>query len=433
MEKNNNRIALFTGTATLATAGILSRIIGFFYKIFLSRTIGAEGLGIYQLIFPVMAICFALTSAGIQTSISRFVSRENGIGNLSGARCYLLVGLCISVFLSFFLGLFLWNYADIIATIFLGEPRCAPMLKILAFSYLPCSIHSCINGYYYGLKKAFVPSLSQLIEQIVRILSIYFIYLIAQSEGRSISFSLAIFGIVFGEIAGMLVALSAIGFSHSSGNPFLCAKSLLQMAVPLTLSRLILTFSSCIENILIPYKLRIFGYSTTEALSVYGILTGMAISIILFPTVLTNSVSVLLLPVVSEAQSKNNRFLIKKAIKLTVESCLLLGSCCSVVLLLTGNFIGNFIFRNALAGTFITTLCWICPFLYLTNTLNSIFHGLGKAAITLFLNLLSCAIRIVFISFLVPIIGIKGYLTGLFVSQCVSCVSALVLLYKSVK
>lgn len=433
MEKNNNRIALFTGTATLATAGILSRIIGFFYKIFLSRTIGAEGLGIYQLIFPVMAICFALTSAGIQTSISRFVSRENGIGNLSSARCYLLVGLCISVFLSFFLGLFLWNYADIIATAFLGEPRCAPMLKILAFSYLPCSIHSCINGYYYGLKKAFVPSLSQLIEQIVRILSVYFIYLIAQSEGRSISFSLAIFGIVFGEIAGMLVALSAIGFSHSSGNPFLCAKSLLQMAVPLTLSRLILTFSSCIENILIPYKLRIFGYSTTEALSVYGILTGMAISIILFPTVLTNSVSVLLLPIVSEAQSKNNRFLIKKAIKITVESCLLLGSCCSVVLLLTGNFIGNFIFRNALAGTFITTLCWICPFLYLTNTLNSIFHGLGKAAVTLFLNLLSCAIRIVFISFLVPIIGIKGYLTGLFVSQCVSCVSALILLYKSVK
>ena len=433
MEKNNNRIALFTGTATLATAGILSRIIGFFYKIFLSRTIGAEGLGIYQLIFPVMAICFALTSAGIQTSISRFVSRENGIGNLSGARCYLLVGLCISVFLSFFLGLFLWNYADIIATAFLGEPRCAPMLKILAFSYLPCSIHSCINGYYYGLKKAFIPSLSQLIEQIVRILSVYFLYLVAQSEGRSISFSLAIFGIVLGEIAGMLVALSAVGFSHSSGNPFFCAKSLLQMAVPLTLSRLILTFSSCIENILIPYKLRIFGYSTAEALSVYGILTGMAISIILFPTVLTNSASVLLLPVVSEAQSKNNRFLIKKAIRITVESCLLLGSCCSVALLLTGNFVGNFIFRNALAGTFITTLCWICPFLYLTNTLNSIFHGLGKASITLFLNLLSCAIRIVFISFLVPVIGIKGYLTGLFVSQCVSCVSALILLYKSVK
>ena len=79
MSKNLSvKRTLFTGTLLLTTAGILSRFIGFFYKIFLSRTIGAEGLGIYQLIFPVMALCFSLTSAGIQTSVSRFVSNEIG-------------------------------------------------------------------------------------------------------------------------------------------------------------------------------------------------------------------------------------------------------------------------------------------------------------------------------------------------------------------
>ena len=79
MSKNLSvKRTLFTGTLLLTAAGILSRFIGFFYKIFLSRTIGAEGLGIYQLIFPVMALCFSLTSAGIQTSVSRFVSSEIG-------------------------------------------------------------------------------------------------------------------------------------------------------------------------------------------------------------------------------------------------------------------------------------------------------------------------------------------------------------------
>ena len=97
---------LFTGTLLLTTAGILSRFIGFFYKIFLSRTIGAEGLGIYQLIFPVMALCFSLTSAGIQTSVSRFVSNEIGKQNPAGARFYLLIGLILSVCLSVFTGLF---------------------------------------------------------------------------------------------------------------------------------------------------------------------------------------------------------------------------------------------------------------------------------------------------------------------------------------
>ena len=73
---------LLTGTLFLTLAGILTRIIGFFYRIFLSRTIGAEGLGIYQLIAPVTAICFAFTAAGIQTSISKFVSMEVGRKNV---------------------------------------------------------------------------------------------------------------------------------------------------------------------------------------------------------------------------------------------------------------------------------------------------------------------------------------------------------------
>ena len=110
MSKNLSvKRTLFTGTLLLTAAGILSRFIGFFYKIFLSRTIGAEGLGIYQLIFPVMALCFSLTSAGIQTSVSRFVSSEIGKQNPAGARFYLLIGLILSVCLSVFTGLFMWN------------------------------------------------------------------------------------------------------------------------------------------------------------------------------------------------------------------------------------------------------------------------------------------------------------------------------------
>ena len=100
------------------------------------------------------------------------------------------------------------------------------------------------------------------------------------------------------------------------------------------------------------------------------------------------------------------------------------------MLLLTGSFIGNRIFKNSLSGTFILTLSWICPFLYLGSTLNSIFHGLGKPLTTLWLNLSACGIRILFIFFLVPVAGIRGYLTGLLVSQIVSCSAALFLLYR---
>ena len=102
----STKSTLLTGTLFLTLAGILTRIIGFFYRIFLSRTIGAEGLGIYQLIAPVTAICFAFTAAGIQTSISKFVSMEVGRKNDAGAKTYLSIGLFISLCLSYTLTAF---------------------------------------------------------------------------------------------------------------------------------------------------------------------------------------------------------------------------------------------------------------------------------------------------------------------------------------
>ena len=243
----------------MTASGVLSRIIGFFYRIFLSRTIGAEGLGIYQLIFPVMAICFSLTSAGIQTSISRFVSMEYGNHNPRGARGYLYAGLILSLTLSLLTGAVLWEKADFIAETLLGEARSAPLLKIIAFSYVPACIHSCINGWYYGRKKAAVPAVSQLVEQIVRVGSVYLIYLIAESQGKDITIAMAVWGITLGEIGGMLVSLSVIGFGPASGNPVITTSSLLKMAVPLTASRLVLNLFSSYENVMIPGVLRGFG------------------------------------------------------------------------------------------------------------------------------------------------------------------------------
>ncbi|MFQ8776239.1 MAG: hypothetical protein ACLR78_00275 [Roseburia sp.] len=152
------------------------------------------------------------------------------------------------------------------------------------------------------------------------------------------------------------------------------------MSFPLTLNRLTLNLFTTIENLLIPYQLKLFGYSSSDALSIYGILTGMAFAIIMFPTVLTNSISVLLLPVVSEArQAKHNDRLIREAISKNNRVLSLCSVCSATIgLLVLGDFIGNFIFKNALSATFIVTMSWICPLLYLGSTLNSIFHGLGK-------------------------------------------------------
>ena len=433
---------LITGTLLMTAAGVLSRIIGFFYRIFLSRTIGAEALGIYQLIGPVFSLCFALTASSIQTSISKFVGDAIGgcKDSLCGekkARAFLLLGLVLSCGLSSLTGIFMYCNADWIATRFLGEARCAPLLVLLTYSLLPCCIHACINGYYYGKKNAFVPSLCQLIEQIARVGSVWIIFQVTTEKGIPLTAFHAVCGLVIGECFGLLVSMSAFlrekrlprgSYSTNSVCNRTMTHAFLAMVIPLTINRLSVAFSTSLENLLIPQKLQLYGYSQADALSVYGILSGMTLSIILFPCVLTNSLSVLLLPAISEAKGRANENQIRRTTKKAIRLGLLLGFAFTILFLFTGDMIGNKLFHNALAGRFICRLAWLCPLMYISSLLSSILHGLGRPKQVLFVNLLACLIRIGMIWFLVPGYGIGAYLWGLLLSQVFASVACMWLL-----
>jgi stage V sporulation protein B len=270
---------------------------------------------------------------------------------------------------------------------------------------------------------------------------------ICLEKGIAFSLNMAIWGLVIGEAASTLVSLACfhalpehecdiasaqmpLAFEQRPLPQNWYLQNLLSMAIPLTASRVVLNLFATFENTMIPARLRAFGYTDSEALSVYGILTGMAMAVIMFPSVLTNSISVLLLPTISEAEAAGDVSLINRTIRKTVQYCLLLGFGCTAGFLFTGSFLGNFLFQNALAGTFITTLGWICPFLYISSTLNSILHGLGYPGTTFALNLLACGIRILFVQYAVPLYGIKSYLAGILASQIVIASLALLLLLR---
>ena len=408
---------VITGTVILTCAGCISRIIGFFYRIFLTHTIGADGIGIYQLCTPVITLSFAITCAGLQTAISRYTARCMAKKEQHTARLYLTAGMLLSLALSALCMWLLLSYPQEIAHHFLKEDACAPLVRALAFS-IPCaSIHSCVNGYYYGQKKSLFPSVTQLMEQIGRVGFVYLMFYIQRSKNMTLTPVYAAYGIVAGELVSMLLSLTAVGFSRVSLRCFSYGKKLLEMAVPLSANRILLTLFQSAETILIPRMLISYGYKRQEALSVFGILTGMAIPVILFPAVLTNSFSTLLLPVVSEAQAEVRADSIRRALLQSILGCLTLGLGCTLFFLLFGRWLGNFLFHSVLAGSFLISLSWLCPFLYLTTTLTGILHGLGKTTFSLMLNVGGCLIRIFFIFVLIPFLGLRAYFWGLLLSH----------------
>ena len=444
---------LVAGTIILTVTGFISRIIGFFYRIYLSRLFGEEGMGIYQLLGPVLALSFSLTAAGIQTAISKYVAGETSTGNYRHSLRVLITGLTLSTMLSFLCMAVIIKFSEWIATAFLLEPRTASMLRIVALSLPLGAVHACINGYFYGIKKARVPAAAQLIEQFCRVGSVFIITTLTTKQGAVPTINVAVLGLVFGEGISMIFTIIAAykRFTYLSINSainilpanHICRhtqnpveesslqtilKNLLSLAIPLSLNRVVINFLQSIEAIYIPNKLLSYGYDTKTALSVYGVLTGMAMPLIMFPGALTNSVSVLLLPLVAEADATGNELLIKKAISKTIRYSTLLGVACMLIFLLSGKPVGNLIFNSPLAGHFIITLSFICPFLYLSSTLSSIINGLGKATAVFVINIISLLIRLAFVFFTIPFAGISGYLWGLLVSQIFTALAFIIYL-----
>lgn len=431
---------IVTGTAILTLASLITRLIGFFYRMFLSSNFGEESMGIYQLTSPVLALTYAFCISGFQTAISKYVAAKEGLGQHRSAAYTLFLGLFFSLLLSIPCTFFVYINADYIGEVLLSEIRTAPLIRLIALSIPLSCIHSCLNGYFLGRKQASVSASAQLFEQIARVTSVFLICNIMTANGQTPPLCIAAAGLLIGEGASTLLsvilfAISARNTGSNSRIPFRkevpqLTVSIIKMAAIININRIIVNFFASAETIMLPQSLEKYGLATSEALSLYGVLCGMVLPLLLFPNALTGSVSVMLLPTISEADEKNQTERIRSIANKTFFFCFGLGVICMLFFLLAGHFLGQIMFHSETAGEYIVKLSFICPLLYLSSALNSILNGKGKTLQCLLTQVLGLTIRIIFLLFLIPVYGISAYIAGLIASQFISTVLCLFFLKK---
>jgi stage V sporulation protein B len=419
------RSSIVRGTVILTVAGLFTRILGFGNRIYLSNLIGAEGMGLYQLVFPIYMICYTICCSGIFTAVSKLIAEEKAKNNHANLKRIIRTSSIIAFSLSIILMFVLIIYADLFSTKLINEPRTALSIKIIALSIPFTAITSCIKGYFYGLKYPTVPAVSQILEQITRITVIYLLSSIFVPKGLSYACAMAVIGMTAGEVVSCLVVTISYKFNSFKNNSklpesyYVILKKVSAIAVPITSNRLITTLLLSIETILIPTQLQLFGFSHSEAIGTYGILTGMALPLIMFPTVFTNSISLMLLPTVSAASANKNNSLINLTTTKTMKFTILIGIISTFLFLTFGRTLGVLIYKEDYVGVLLTILSWLCPFIYLQTTLSSILNGLNKQLIVFRNNVIGLTIRIAFIFLLIPMFGLKGYLWGLLCSYII--------------
>ena len=245
------------------------------------------------MVHPVFGICFSLCAGSIQTALSQLIASRTADGKRIFHR-----GIVLSMGMSLILSALICRYSDFLARYVLMAPECAPYLPVMGISVPFAAFHACINGYYYGVQKSRVPAFSQIAEQVIRMTLVFFLASSMIAAGKEITVELAVTGHLIGEIASALFTfLCLIFIPPQRTSPSAPAQTpaasislpLLTLAFPLMGNRLVLNILASAEAVWIPNCLQRFGLSSVEAFSVYGVLTGMALPFILFPSAITNS------------------------------------------------------------------------------------------------------------------------------------------------
>lgn len=414
--------------AILTVTSLILRTVGMFFRIFLSGKIGAEGMGLYQLILSIYVLGATFATSGISTAVTRLVADELVCGTARSVRHILRRSLLLSVLLGLVSAFLIYVCAHPIGAYWIKDVRAVPALKVLAFSLPSMGISSCLRGYFMARREADLPSYAQLLEQAVRIGVIFVLIDRVASWGLAASCVAVIVGDTVAE--WISCAHLALGYRRDrrrlerqtaalpSGKPHgSVIRKLIAIAAPITAGRYLNTGLRTIENIMVPLGIAAFCGSREIGLSQFGALKGMALPLIFFPASFLTAISTLLIPELSSAGIRKRhdriRSAVEKALKITLLSSLLIGTVFTVF----STQLGQLFYDSTEVGIFLRVLAPLAPVMYTESMVDGMLKGLNQQVSSLKYSIADSALRIALIWIVVPRYGMGGFLGIMVVSN----------------
>ncbi|QZY57249.1 stage V sporulation protein B [Crassaminicella profunda] len=430
MKKNS----FLYGTCILIIVNFIVRFLGFAYKIILSRIIGAEGIGLFHLVFPILMTLITFTTAGIPVAVSKLVAYNLSLHNKRGCNKILGLSLILGLLVSSLLSIFLFFYAKYISINIIRNKDTYFSLIALTPAIPLITLSSIFRGYYYGIKDVGPPGTSQILEQIFRIVFVIgSLYMVSPLPTKYASM-IAVMGISVGELIGLLwllfkfKILEALHLRRTYHVLKTKSKAILKkiiiISIPITITRLVAVIMQSINAVLIPQKLQLAGFTPQEAIATFGKLAGMAMPILFLPFIVTSALVVNIIPTVSQEMALKNWKDIRQKSNLAIRITLLVAIPTTALFLFFANPICMFIYNQPDVGTFLSLLAFSTAFLCLHHTVSGILHGMGKQVITTIHHLIGMSIQVLCTYYLVanPMFAEKGFILGFLLSTFLICI-----------
>ena len=421
-----------TGALILILAGFISRIIGFVFRIYLSNLIGAEGIGLYQLVVPVYTLIILTLTSGVSVAVSKIIAEQVALGNLINIKRITRVSLVVVFMAGMGISLLMYLNIDFIVNYVLKDGRTYNsilyMIPCIPFVAAACAI----KGYFYGIQEVTPTAVSQVVEQLVKIAIIMGLATFFLDVGLGAACALATIGTAFGEMSNLLVL--SVYYKYKK-YPHIQPKSkqgliqkrqlvkkVISFSVPISINRFIISVLAAIEVILIPQRLLAGGLDYIHCMEEFGKLTGMAMPLITFPALVTNSLSTTLVPAIAASISLKDYYKANFRISKSIQITMVLGFIFTALFACYPNEICDLIYPRQNVGNTLLLLSWTCVLAYLQQILMSTLNGLGKQGMLLTNSLIGSSIRILCVYFLMPKYGLVSYIAAMVFSNLIVCI-----------
>lgn len=422
-----NRSSMLYGTLVLTGTSIVSQVLGFLYRIFLSRLIGAEVMGLYQLIMPVYSVVLSLTAVGLTAAVSNLSSEYHALGDRASiAR---VLRRCLAAFFLLFLlvaGVVVLFY-DPISVYLLGDARTQLGLLLLLPCLLLTGIENLHKHFFYGTGQVRPPAAVELCEQFIRTGAVLglLVLLLPQNPERTVG--IIVLGMCTSEVFSSvtLVLLYRRFLSQTGGLPSQRGKApglnrrIAAIALPIAATSLLGNLMGSANAVLIPQRLVHAGLDVSEAMSAFGVLCGMTVPMLCLPTCFIGAMGLVLMPKLAQSRALGRREECCRRIGKALFATSILTMPALALLVVLGPTIGAYLFQEETVGQYIVPLSAGVLLSCYQSVLGGALNGLGRQSAAAWSSIACGALQLGCTWFLMglPGVGLAGYVAGFVASS----------------
>ena len=421
---------IYKSAAQVTVFSIIEKTLSFVYRIILSRSIGAEGLGIYQICLSVFSVFLTIAATGIPVTVSRLIAKNSATGNPHAKHAVVTSGVLCSLIFTVPIALLLFFGKDLFCFLFPNK-NYVNIFLILLPGLVLTSVYAVIRGSFWGNMQFLPYSIIELAEDAVMVVcGCVLVGFAHTAEGGA---KAAVIAVLISYVFSFAVSLFWYFFTGGKlVNPKGQFKPLFTAALPVTAMRTSTSILNSLVAMFLPALLSYAcGYSDSEALAIYGAVLGMSVPVLFIPSPLISSIAVVVAPQMSENFYSKRTDLLKKDIEKTLKSSILIATVLIPLTFTEGRDIGLFLYDNALSGEIISNFSFMmlpmCLSMITTTVLNSMHYEIK----TLVYYFIGAAAMLACIFGLTHFWGIYAYMVGITLNFIITAILNLRLLNKN--